>query len=183
MNNKNCQLCKNYKDGYCKELELKPSYPEKGCDYYTMTLDEAIKHAEEVADYDAYGEKQRRCAEEHRQLAEWLKDYKRLLKQEPCEDCISRARVLSMAITHQYNIKQVSSISKDDVIKKWGDMIDFIENLPPVQPRPKTGHWIEESCGALRRIVCSECGKVPPANVKKPYCPNCSAKMLRMEDL
>jgi len=48
-----------------------------------MTLDEAIKHAEEVADYDAYGEKQCKCAEEHRQLAEWLKDYKRLLEQEP----------------------------------------------------------------------------------------------------
>ncbi len=36
MNNKNCQLCKNYKDGYCKELELKPSYPEKGCDYFII---------------------------------------------------------------------------------------------------------------------------------------------------
>jgi hypothetical protein len=38
-----------------------------------MKLDEAIAHCEEVADYDAYGEKQCRCAEEHRQLAEWLK--------------------------------------------------------------------------------------------------------------
>lgn len=35
MNNKNCHLCKNYKDGYCEELELKPCYPEKGCDYFT----------------------------------------------------------------------------------------------------------------------------------------------------
>ena len=59
-----------------------------------MTLDEAIKHAEEVAE-----EKENEgkllcqsegssigclmCAEEHRQLAEWLKDYKRLLEQEP----------------------------------------------------------------------------------------------------
>ena len=34
MNNKNCKLCGNYKDGYCKELELKPCYPEKGCDYF-----------------------------------------------------------------------------------------------------------------------------------------------------
>ena len=59
-----------------------------------MTIDEAIKHAEEVAE-----EKENEgkllcqsegasigcltCAEEHRQLAEWLKDYKRLLEQEP----------------------------------------------------------------------------------------------------
>lgn len=39
-----------------------------------MTLDEAIAHAEYVADYDCYGDKQRKCAEEHRQLAEWLKE-------------------------------------------------------------------------------------------------------------
>lgn len=39
-----------------------------------MTLDEAIKHTEEVANG-----KCDKCAEEHRQLAEWLKDYKRLL--------------------------------------------------------------------------------------------------------
>ena len=64
-----------------------------------MTIDKAIKHAEEVAEEK---EKQawesqlqeeyekikpcKKCAEEHRQLAEWLKDYKRLLEQEPCED-------------------------------------------------------------------------------------------------
>ena len=71
-----------------------------------MTLDEAIKHAEEVAEENENNaqiwHKQTKnrivdfcdkaiqaenncikCAEEHRQLAEWLKDYKRLLEQEP----------------------------------------------------------------------------------------------------
>lgn len=56
-----------------------------------MTLDEAIKHAEEVANANErlcktirrdmqlsdYG----KCAEEHRQLAEWLKELKQLRKQ------------------------------------------------------------------------------------------------------
>ena len=71
-----------------------------------MTLDEAIRHAEEVAeeqeklyrlcpvtDYGCKGDEYcnslknheydgcLKCAEEHRQLAEWLKDYKRLLEQ------------------------------------------------------------------------------------------------------
>lgn len=41
-----------------------------------MNLDEAIKHCEEVADYDCYNEKQLKCAEEHRQLAGWLKELK-----------------------------------------------------------------------------------------------------------
>lgn len=57
-----------------------------------MTLSEAIKHAEEVAEENEYDasiwkktkqtkevERCEKCAEEHRQLAEWLKDYKRLL--------------------------------------------------------------------------------------------------------
>lgn len=72
-----------------------------------MTIDKAIKHAEEVAeeqeklyrlcpvtDYGCKGDKHcksmnykydgcLKCAEKYRQLAEWLKDYKRLLKQEP----------------------------------------------------------------------------------------------------
>lgn len=62
-----------------------------------MTLDEAIKHAEEVMTENLEKTKGRNardpiaiycfeCAEEHRQLAEWLKDYKRLLKQEPKPD-------------------------------------------------------------------------------------------------
>lgn len=85
-----------------------------------MTLDDAIKHAEEVAE-----ENQRvvdtgivfdditidefycddteviaehlvsceTCAEEHKQLAEWLKDYKRLLEQKLVLDKI-RAEIL-----------------------------------------------------------------------------------------
>lgn len=41
-----------------------------------MTLDEAIRHAEEVAEYDYYNDEQKKCANEHRQLAEWLKELK-----------------------------------------------------------------------------------------------------------
>lgn len=57
-----------------------------------ITLDEAIKHCEESAEaYKAQVEHGMwakgstteqnyiKCAKEHRQLAEWLKDYKRLL--------------------------------------------------------------------------------------------------------
>ena len=48
-----------------------------------MTLEEAIEHAEEVASRK-FDDRVHciKCAEEHRQLAEWLKDYKRLLEQE-----------------------------------------------------------------------------------------------------
>lgn len=50
-----------------------------------MTLDEAIKHAEEVAEgyekvkkFKAVTVEECRCAEDHRQLAEWLKELKAL---------------------------------------------------------------------------------------------------------
>lgn len=61
-----------------------------------MTIDEAIKHANEVADLceyeaskydmtDAYEShvacQEGKCAEEHRQLAEWLKELKQLREQ------------------------------------------------------------------------------------------------------
>ena len=35
-----------------------------------ITLDEAIKQCDEIADYDCYSEKQMKRAEEYRQLAE-----------------------------------------------------------------------------------------------------------------
>ena len=35
MNTKrNCNFCGHYKDEYCDELDIKPCYPEKGCDYF-----------------------------------------------------------------------------------------------------------------------------------------------------
>lgn len=37
-----------------------------------MTLDEAIKHAKQVANSECS-----KCAEEHKQLAEWLKELKK----------------------------------------------------------------------------------------------------------
>ncbi len=61
-----------------------------------MTINEAINHAEEVAQEKRYeyqecvavndiesAEECGRCGQEHEQLAEWLKDYKRLKEQEP----------------------------------------------------------------------------------------------------
>ena len=57
-----------------------------------MTIDEAIKHAEEVAEekeeqaWEAQLQEEyitcKDCAKEHRQLAEWLKELKQLRKQQ-----------------------------------------------------------------------------------------------------
>ncbi len=108
----------------------------------------------------------------------------KLLEQEPCEDCISRAflidRVLEKVKTHRSTIEICDKL------------IPLIKDLPSVQPKPKTGHWIdtEESSisvkghrHVLHEVICSECngisyfkgmsGKYIGANI----CPNCGVRM------
>lgn len=62
-----------------------------------MTLDETIRHCELVAKNAemlcsiSVGTKAKRdsqkCAEEHRQLADWLMSYKQILESGDCNDC------------------------------------------------------------------------------------------------
>ena len=54
-----------------------------------MTLDQAIDRYSNNAEYERRNGSLHGCME-FRQLAEWLKDYKRLLEQQSREDCISR---------------------------------------------------------------------------------------------
>ena len=101
-----------------------------------MTLEEAIKHAKEVAkDYDLKSElctlkngvvyplseeerqKCKACAEEHWQLAEWLTDYQRLLK--AIDDI--RAEIKELHDLFMVNFQGYSmSVAKDclDIIDK-----------------------------------------------------------------
>ena len=55
-----------------------------------MTLEEAIIHAEEVVDRCEVTDGDRACAEEHRQLAKWLRELKERRKLPEiirCKDC------------------------------------------------------------------------------------------------
>lgn len=145
-----------------------------------MTLDEAIKHAEEVAEINqaiAYNTDDgnwmdiaqcEKCAEEHRQLAEWLKELKKLREQtepEKCGDCISREAAIQ-AVTHF-----------DDPLKR-------LYELPPVEPERKPGKW--EWNQRTGEYECSECGCNPIYERTTPdvseidkyrYCRWCGVKM------
>lgn len=95
-----------------------------------MTLDEAIRHCEEVAQgqselYDCYlqhGEQGDyvqnclKCGTEHRQLAEWLKDYKRLLEQESVLDKI-RAEIEQIELLARYTRGDIKQIVLDIIDK------------------------------------------------------------------
>ncbi len=106
-----------------------------------MTLDEAIKHVEEIAEenqrvvdtgivfddvtigmfycddtevIEEHLANYQKCADEYQQLSEWLKDYKRLLEQEPILDKI-RAEIEQ--ITDTMGVSYNQYVSKIDVLQ------------------------------------------------------------------
>ena len=81
-----------------------------------MTLDEAIKHCEEVAiEYEAKGECFE-CGKEHRQLAEWLKELKKykeikehLKPTSPCLKCSEAERAACCGCPEYESWKKMQS--------------------------------------------------------------------------
>lgn len=183
-----------------------------------MTLDEAIQHAEEVAedketrakecivkansnnewlfDYEVrkLNEESVSCAEcaaEHRQLAEWLKDYNRLLGQEPCEDCISREAAICLADELKDDLPDDDRLS-DMVMSHNEGILEYqtkLSLLPSAALAKKVGNWIAQDIHNCHTdFRCSACGYIhsfmhlygkPEADYT--YCPNCGAKMERTE--
>lgn len=91
-----------------------------------MTIDEAIKHCEEVADgHDSIKQikavtlEECRCAEEHHQLAEWLKELKALREQQPkigyCKDC------KYFEYDSWAKVNGIPLIVAHEICKRWGD--------------------------------------------------------------
>lgn len=105
------------------------------------------------------------------------------LEQEPCEDCISKKAVLDKINEVCFSREQESvnfrvaqgSNGQRDLI------INFIENLPSVKPKPKTGYWItyEITQGGINEEwkECSVCMCSNALVIPRNYCPNCGCKM------
>ena len=102
---------------------------------------------------------------------------------EPCEDAVSREVALKALaeLPHEYKTKEqrarTGGIAACQVI---------VEELPPVTPKQRTGHWIDtdewretvdgfEQWGYFRK--CSKCGYVFKFLEIDNYCPNCGCKM------
>lgn len=153
-----------------------------------MTLDEAIIHCEEAADRCDVTDGNIKCANEHRQLAEWLKDYKRLLKEnekntgkdiaiafqfgmtlgfakkcDECDDCISRQEVVDYLCAH---------CPDDAECHKDCDDIKNIKSFPSVTPQPEVGYWIYADGD---NAICGCCNRLN--HLYGTYCKHCGAKM------
>lgn len=160
-----------------------------------MTIDEAIKHCEEVAEelrnvdmgeldalycgdtecIEARKNDCIECAREHEQLAEWLKELRQFKEQEPCEDCVSRQAVTD---TVENTIAKYIPIFIGRYEKIPLELALAIKDVPPVVPERKKGKWIVEVWNNREHHTCSACQRVVDYEPCYHFCPYCGSQNL-----
>lgn len=103
------------------------------------------------------------------------------LEQEPCDDAISRQAVLKAIDAKAWEFcDYLISKGRNDEQKPVSHFADNLrecisEDLPPVTPAEKVGHWIDHQEDRWIYAKCSECETVH--DTRTNYCPHCGAKM------
>lgn len=138
-----------------------------------MIRDEAIAFAESELKA-AYERAEKIGYKRKTRYIEVLEMAIKTLKQEPCEDAISRE-----AIKKDLKNCKVTEIrdEDDDLVGYYNaDTVDsIVRNLPSV--KPQTGHWIDIIINEDRSGVrCSKCG-FEYSGIGSNFCPDCGAKM------
>ena len=113
------------------------------------------------------------------------------LEQEPCEDAISRQEAVeAFQMFREYESNRSN--------EGWVNRIETVLNqLPPVNPQAKTGHWIMPvqddgmSEPIYYQVRCSECGfdldpqtwhmELHQYGADK-FCPNCGCRMVEPQE-
>ena len=93
-----------------------------------------------------------------------------------CEDAISRQAAVDFLKKHAETYKDVTVKM---TFMTSASLINNRNNLPPVTPQPKTGHWIFDEV-LDRHYYCSECKSMGVDYWD--YCPNCGAKMAEPQE-
>jgi hypothetical protein len=104
----------------------------------------------------------------------FLKDCEscKVLEQQPCEDAISKQTAIDIV---RHECGEWKGLAKE-IVKQFN-------GLSPVQPKPKTGHWIDDEFGSK----CSWCGIHTHLDkfdkpMKLKYCSMCGAKMVEPQE-
>jgi hypothetical protein len=111
---------------------------------------------------------------------EALKTAIKMLKQQPCEDCISRAKALEMLGDVPENWTDTEKEIQEVNDYRWFKSI--LEKLPSVTPQQRVGRWIleevkdEDGRPYDIKYFCSECQAERPP-IWDDYCGACGAKM------
>ena len=96
---------------------------------------------------------------------------------QPCEDAISRQAALNA-------LYALCDTGETLIENPWRDnphidaVVETIEELPPVNPQPKTGHWITTPQGER----CSNCLEEFRSLRNYSYCPNCGCRMVEPQE-
>lgn len=101
----------------------------------------------------------------------------KVLEQQPCEDCISRAKALEMLGDEPENWTDTEKEIQEVNDYRWFKSI--LEELPSVTPQQQMGKWLAKS---FHEVYCDNCGfdfdiMTNKFIDKMKYCPNCGAKM------
>jgi hypothetical protein len=105
-----------------------------------------------------------------------------LIGQEPCDDAISRTQALS-DYADWYGYGYIENT-----------FYKLLKNMPPVQPKPKVGYWIDTNDyhyyndGDIEttELRCSCCNEVVEWDIESPhkpyYCENCGTRMVESQE-
>ena len=116
----------------------------------------------------------------YREVLEHLEE----IEQEPSNNSI-KTELKGDMISRQAVCKIIDDIRDCISVEGYWALLERLKKLPPVNPQPKTGHWIEkDGFDGDTYYDCSECGESwttiegTPWNNGMKYCPNCGAKMV-----
>lgn len=119
-----------------------------------MTLDEAILHAEDVADTPCFTDEEARCYAEHRQLAKWLKELRDYRERMPSYEAGYNDAKREIALSGEYERAyergkedakralqeptgdMVSRQAVHEAIEKWAGSMAVLVALPTREVRP-----------------------------------------------
>ena len=132
--------------------------------------------------HDCYGLGDMKCSDICKALLKGI----RLLKQEPCEDVISRNAIIRTL--NEMDRYVADELTLCDTNKKFPHNEVFIvddvyeqivEQLSPVIPQPKTGYWTpgEGICPCCGEDKFKDLDADIWADWFPKFCPNCGAKM------
>ena len=146
-----CSACKFHKENGCSKWDCVFDTKPQG-----ITDEQAIDHLRESG---------------------WMQAHDKALS-EPylCEDAISKNNVITSICQYgtAYERKGKYVLSVCDMKQ---DLVDLIQSLPSVQPKPKTGKWIvhRNDLSTLYRWECDKCHRLSKTDFN--YCPNCGCQM------
>lgn len=99
---------------------------------------------------------------------------------------VSRQAVIEHLSKRLYETA-LNNVDKSEVYTDIAEnrLTGWVDELPSIQPKEKTGQWIDNTVAFYRE--CSECGALVTNRMEKiflhlegkklNYCPNCGAKM------